>query len=440
VCFRHAAAGGRAAYVTLLAEMHTRMLQHLRSMSFFNEALIPAALYYISAFHTLESAGLKGLIDVLRREIKGHAASLLVLDGLVAAQETAQSDREFKKFINEIQAHAGAHDCTVVLLTSSSLQTVSAEHTMVDGVIELEDRMFGVRSERGLTVRKFRGSAFLRGRHAFQITGDGLQLFPRIEAAFPRPAGAELFRGRLATGVPGLDGRVGGGLPEASATALLGPPGAGKTLFGLQFLSLSTPSEPGLHFGFLDGPAALEAKAASLDIAFGERIQGGELEVIWHPRNEHCLDELAYRLLEAVRRRSVKRLVIDGLEPFLSCATFPDRVGRFMTCLINELRSRGVASVLTLEDPVLPAGAGHAERSWSWLCPLADNVILLRSVERDGEMRRVLSVPKMRDSPHNIQMCGYQISARGISLAESFPSGEPGAGGNTPPPPDGGST
>src|ERR1700745_2504678 len=85
ICFRHAAAGGRAAYVTLLAEMHTRLLQHLRPLAFFNKAFIPKSLYYVSAFQTLEGDGLKGLIDVLRREIKGQHADLLVVDGLVAA-------------------------------------------------------------------------------------------------------------------------------------------------------------------------------------------------------------------------------------------------------------------------------------------------------------------------------------------------------------------
>src|ERR1700748_1024183 len=96
ICFRHAANGGRAAYVTLLAEMHKRLLQHLRPMSFFDESVIPQSLYYVSAFNILEGDGLKGLIDVLRREIKGQKADLLVVDGLVAAQESAPTDREFK--------------------------------------------------------------------------------------------------------------------------------------------------------------------------------------------------------------------------------------------------------------------------------------------------------------------------------------------------------
>src|SRR3954468_5415963 len=137
ICYRYVAQGGRAIYVTLLAEAHSRMLQHLGSMSFFDESVIPDKLYYISAFRMLEDQGLKGLMEVLRREIRAHRATLLILDGLVAAQESAPSAREFKKFIHELQAQAVAHGCTVVLLTSGAGEMVRAEHTMVDGLIEL---------------------------------------------------------------------------------------------------------------------------------------------------------------------------------------------------------------------------------------------------------------------------------------------------------------
>jgi circadian clock protein KaiC len=426
VCFRHAAAGGRAAYVTLLAEMHTRMLQHLRSMAFFKESFIPEALYYISAFHTLESAGLKGLIDVLRREIKGHAASLLVLDGLIAAQESAQSDREFKKFINEIQAHAGAYDCTVLLLTSSSLHAVSAEHTMVDGVIELEDTLFGVYPERGLTVRKFRGSGHLRGRHAFRITPEGIQLFPRIEAAFPRPSGEDSCHGRLSFGLKELDEMLGGGLPAGSATGVIGGGGSGKTTLGLQFLSLCTTAEPGLYFGFFENPSALTMKARRLNLAFCASVERGDVEVLWQAQHEHILDELAYRLLGAVRRRNVKRVLIDGLGPLLESATDPQRAGRFLACLIEELKARGATTLLTMEVPHVLDRPSLGP----WLAPVGDlralvnNLVYLRLIEHRSGLKRLLSIGKVRDSGHDMRVREFSITDRGIRLAEVSPPGD----------------
>ncbi len=40
-CFHHAATGGHALYVTLLAESHSRLFAHLRRMAFFDVAAIP---------------------------------------------------------------------------------------------------------------------------------------------------------------------------------------------------------------------------------------------------------------------------------------------------------------------------------------------------------------------------------------------------------------
>ena len=57
VCFNHVASGGRTLYVTLLAEYHARMLQHLGGMSFFDAAKIPDQVSYISAFRTLRQDG-----------------------------------------------------------------------------------------------------------------------------------------------------------------------------------------------------------------------------------------------------------------------------------------------------------------------------------------------------------------------------------------------
>src|SRR5689334_15393802 len=102
ICFHHVAQGGRALYVTLLAENHARMLLHIGCLDFFDEAVIPDRLYYISAFHVLEQEGLPALMNLLRREVQARGASFLVLDGLSAIEETAASSREFKKFIHEL--------------------------------------------------------------------------------------------------------------------------------------------------------------------------------------------------------------------------------------------------------------------------------------------------------------------------------------------------
>jgi circadian clock protein KaiC len=173
VCYHHAASGGRALYVTLLAESIDRMLLHLGTMRFFDGSRLSEQLSYISGLQALDSEGLSGLVTLLRRELAAHKATVLMLDGLVAAEDRAASNTEFKKFIQEMQAQAGLHNCTVFLLTSATCQAIPPEHTMVDGIIELTNARYGSRTERGLVVNKLRGSNVLPGRHPFLITPAG---------------------------------------------------------------------------------------------------------------------------------------------------------------------------------------------------------------------------------------------------------------------------
>jgi circadian clock protein KaiC len=57
---------------------------------------------------------------------------------------------------------------------------------------------------------------------------------------------------RLATGVPGLDAILGGGLPEYSFNLIAGPPGSGKTTLAHQIMfSLATEARPALFFTVL---------------------------------------------------------------------------------------------------------------------------------------------------------------------------------------------
>ncbi|HYH40009.1 MAG TPA: ATPase domain-containing protein [Azospirillum sp.] len=419
MCFNHVAGGGRAAYVTLLAESHTRMLQHLRPLAFFDESAIPERLYYVSAFKTLEDEGLKGLLDLLRREIRGHRASLLVLDGLVAAEESAGSDREFKKFVHEVQLHAAMNECTILLLTSGGPGPVRAEHTMVDGLVELDDRLFEVRNERSLQVRKFRGSGALRGRHAFRITSDGLVVFPRIEAVFATPSVPDrATRNRMTTGVDGLDALIEGGLIEATTNVLMGPTGVGKTTFGLHFLARCSAAEPGLMLGFYETPARIRLKAAALGMNLDGLEARGALEIIWQAQGETVLDELAHRLRDAVRCRGVRRLFVDGLGGFMESAVHPERMSRFFSVLSNELRALGVTALYTLEtrDIIGP----KLEVPINGISSLAEGMLALRYVEVEARTRRLLSIVKVRDSGFDPALHEFEITDGGVRIAGRF--------------------
>ena len=264
IIYSHAAQGSRALFVTVLGENHGRMMAHLRPMRFFDQSLVPDRVTYISAYQALEEnkEGLRDLTALLAREVQAHGSLLLVLDGLSAVQEKAGSSFEMKRFTHELQALALATDCTMLLLTTPSGAHSSPEHTLVDGVIELQQRIYAPRSERRLLVHKTRGSGFLEGEHAFRISQDGITVFPRIEAQFINSTASDgAPRMRVSSGIASLDQLLHGGFPAATMAAVVGPTGAGKTTCGLQFLSASSAAEPGLLFGCYRSPHRLRLKA-----------------------------------------------------------------------------------------------------------------------------------------------------------------------------------
>ena len=396
VCFNHVRAGGSAIFVTLLAENHARMLNNMRLFSFFDESAIPDRLVYLSAFVEMRDGGLEALLPLLRREIQRRGTTLLVIDGLVSAHDSSASDREFKQFIHDLQEIALATDCTM-FFTTNDTREVSPERTMVDGLIVLSDRAHGWQAASDLQVTKFRGSGFMRGRHSYLIAQDGIVVYPRIEALYATPSIAETGReGRTSSGIDPLDVVLGGGLPIDSTTILVGPSGIGKTTFGLQFLARSTAQEPGLLFGFYETPVRLRTRARHVDPSIETLCDSGAIEFLWQTPTSELLDASGQRLLEAVRRRGVRRLFIDGLTAFQNGVIDPARLGNFFTALANELRVLGVTTIYSMEAPdVVGPMTKMPIRNVS---ALAENIVLLRFVEQRGRLRRLLAVLKVRDS------------------------------------------
>jgi circadian clock protein KaiC len=421
VCFHVASGGGNAVYVTLLAEAHDRMLAHLRRMRFFDPTLVGSRISYLSGFRTLETDGLPGLLKILRGVIADHKAAALVIDGAISAGDTAGNDRQFTKFIHELQVIASLMNTTVLVLSNNGRRQLSEpEGTMVDGIIDLSDDLSDLRTIRRLQIRKLRGSRPLAGRHTLEISDEGLRVYPRIETQLgPRPGERTGPRRRARFGVPRLDAMLGEGLPYASMTLLLGPSGCGKTLLGLQYLAEGARrKEPGLYFGFYERPEALLAKGERIVPGLKEGAENGLLHIRWQPPIEAVIDILGDRLISAVRQHQIQRLVIDGVQGFQLAAEFPRRVRTIFSAFSEELEAAGVTTVYTMETHDL--FGPRIEAPLDGLSPITENIILLRHVELRSRLHRLISVLKLRDSHHDSSLCEFEITDQGMVVGERF--------------------
>lgn len=428
MCHHHAAAGGQVVYLTLLAESHARMISHLRGLEFFRADLVAKQVHYISGFKVLESEGLPGLLRVIRETVTPKKARLLVIDGHVSSVSVAPSEQEYKKFIHELQTVAALAGCSVVMLVSGDgAGGARPEDNIVDGIIELTDEVSMLRPMRHLQVKKLRGSDHVRGKHTLHIDGKGISVLPRIEAQLLRlPEEARLAPGtrRIDFGMPELDEMLCGGLPACSTTMLLGPTGTGKTILSLQFLAAgAAQGEVGLFFGFFERPHTLLEKSQRIGLGLQDAERQGLAHFAWEPFGEGSIDVLGDRLLRLIRQHQPKRLVIDGIQGFQQATHFPERLRAALASLVDALEAQHITTLYTVEtseliEPVLRS-------PMNGISAVTHNMLLLRHVEENRELRKLISVLKLRDSGFDARLREFRIGPGGIVMDGAPPETRP---------------
>ncbi len=419
ICFNQAAAGSKVLYVTLIAETVGRMLLNIRGLRFFEEAVVGNGIFYVSGYNALKKDGLSGLLHLLRREVASRKATTLIVDGFASTSDHSQSREELKLFVQQLQTQADASDCTVFLLTNPGEQKPSSEETMVDGIINLGTTVHEWRSARELCVRKFRGSAYLQGVHSYDITEEGITVYPRLETLISSGIDLNGEPKRVLSGNPRLDAMLGGGFPARSSTMVIGPSGTGKSTLGMQFLAQSNAAQPGLLFGFYETPERIRAKAKAICPPLLRQLDAGHVQILWQPPTDQFLDELADRMLRDIKKRKVKRLMIDGLGGFKR-ALRSRPIEPFFSALVHELRAQGVTSICTAE--VMEIVGPTITVPLQGLSDVTDNHILLRFVESGASLYRVLSILKVRDSAFDSDLRELHFAVSGFELAENSAS------------------
>ena len=418
-------AKGKCVYMSLLVESHGKMLRHMSALKFFDPSRIPDRIYYVSGYAQLRSEGGEGLLNLIRDTLTQHKPTLFVIDGMESLRQFSGGEQKIKEFVHELQAFTEMIGCTTLLMSFRDPTYSFTENAVVDGVIELSDYLVGPRAVRELTVQKFRGGDYLRGKHEVEITDDGIVIHPRTEIQFDKPPGESTEeRIRMAFGVQELDRMLWGGIPSGSATALLGAPGSGKTMLGLSFLVEGARNgQKGIYFGFYEPPPRLMEKASQVNIELEKYVKQGLIEIIWQPPLEHMLDSLAETLLEKIRaeEQARRRLFIDGIEGFRAASVYPDRMPRFLSALCNQLRTYDVTGLISEE---LALFRPEIDMPNPELANVVETVVLLRYVELRSQLYRLLSIMKMRESRYDTSIREFQITDDGLKVAESFASAE----------------
>ncbi len=422
IMFANATVERPAIYFTVLGEPAIKMLRYQQQYGFFDPAKLNTAIRFINLSHVVLEKDLGAVLEEIIREVEASNPALVLVDSFRTVARKAQaavSDVELQGFIQRLALHLTSWQATTFLIG----EYVEAEirdnpvFTVADGLLWLSQQVERNSIVRKLQIVKSRGQGSVPGLHTVRITEAGLQTFPRT---FGLAGGPDKGKGerRLSTGIAKFDELLHGGIPEGDSLLMAGPSGSGKSVLGTQFIAEGIKQgEPGIVAIFEEMPDQYVRRAASFGFDFDAPQKNGKLEIIYLRPLDLSVDEMVYEVVNSVKKLKAKRLVIDSLAGF-EMALAPGFRTDFRESLyrmIGALTGLGVTIISTveIEDSFTSLDLSNFTISF-----LADDIVRLRYVSINGQLRRMLLVVKMRGGAHSIDMHEYKVTDKGVVIGE----------------------
>ncbi|MGN6668296.1 MAG: ATPase domain-containing protein, partial [Trinickia sp.] len=336
----------------------------------------------------------------------------VVIDSLSEIRLLAQSSLRYRRQILAFKHYFARYGATVLLLDDlSSDAGDKTVHSIAHAVIKLEELAPDYGAERRrLKVSKYRGRAFRGGYHDFAIRTGGVSVFPRLVAAEHR---SRVDRTNVGSGVAALDALLGGGVDQGSSTLVLGPAGAGKSTFALQFVCAALErGEKAALFIFDEEIGLLLDRTRNMGLDFMPALDAGNLHLEQIDAAELSPGEFAHRVRVVVEERQVKTVVIDSLNGYQAAMPQENALVIHIHELLQYLNRQGATTFLTVAQHGL-VGDMKAPVEVTYL---ADTVILLRYFEALGRVRRAVSVIKKRTGRHEETIREYRVGQAGLTV------------------------
>lgn len=419
--FANATVQRPALYFTVLGEPPIKMLRYQQQYTFFDPARLNGAIRFLNLSQVVLEKDLNAVLNEIVKEVEAANPSIVVVDSFRTAlrKKSDATEMDVQFFVQQLALHLTSWEATTFLIGEYSEADVRENpvFTVADGVFWLSQVVERNSVVRKLQIIKLRGQASVPGLHTFRITSDGLQAFSRTLGLAGRK-GRPAHRPRLSIGVPALDDMMGGGIPLGDSLLVAGSSGTGKSVFGTTFIVEGLRhGEPGIMAVFEERPEDLVRRARNLgqDLATAERE--GMLKILYLRPLDLSVDESLQAILDAVREFKAKRLVIDSLVGF-EMALAPGFRIDFRESLYRMMASLTGTGVTVLSTMELSESFTEFRFSHYMVSFLADDLLRLRFLDLDGQLRRILTVVKMRDSQHSKDIREYEITKKGVVLAD----------------------
>ncbi len=422
IVFANATEKKPALYFTVLGEPAMKMLRYQQQFAFFDEAKLGRAIRFINLADVVLERNLDAVFEEIVKQVEAVGPSLVVVDSfrtVVRKAMSGASELDMQVFIQRLAQFLTSWEATTFLVGEYAPEEVKDNpvFTIANALLWLSQVPERNSVVRKLQVMKLRGQESVPGLHTIRISAAGVQAFSRTLGLVEKKVRSER-RQRLSIGIPELDKMLGGGLLEGDSLLIAGPSGTGKSALATQFIAEGLrQGEPGIIAVFEERPEGYADRASGFGLNLKTPQKKGTLEILYLRPLDLSVDETLQEILDAIARVGAKRLVIDSLVGF-EMALAPGFRADFRESLyrmINALTGAGITilSTVEVEDTFTAMPFSHYAISF-----LTDDIIRMRYVEIDGQLRKVMVVIKMRGGNHSKDIREYVITDKGVVIIQ----------------------
>jgi circadian clock protein KaiC len=364
---------------------------------------------------------LGGLLARIENAVRTIGAKRVALDSLGAVLSQFNDATIMRRELFRITAALKKMGVTSVITAEredeyGSIARYGLEEFVTDNVIILRNVLEVEKRRRTVEILKFRGTDHQKGEYPFTIqTNEGIVIIPLSALELKQSSSNK----RVTSGNDELNVMCGGGFFRDSIILVSGATGTGKTLMSTEFIDGGARNgERCLLLAFEESRQQLFRNATGWGRDFQKLEDEGKLEVICTYPEVTGLEDHLLNIKEAVDRVNPHRVAIDSLSALERVSTVRG-FREFVIALTSFIKQREIVGLFTATTSQLMGGESITE---AHISTITDSIILLRYVELFGEMRRGITVLKMRGSMHDKNIREFNISSDGLHIGKPFRS------------------
>jgi circadian clock protein KaiC len=370
---------------------------------------------------TVEAGGfdLGALLARVQHAVKKVKAERVSVDSLGAVFSQFSDQSIVRSELFRIASALKALGVTAVLTAERTedygpIARFGVEEFIADNVMILRNVLEDESRRRTIEILKFRGCDHQKGEYPFTIVPDGGVIVIPLSAMQLNMKSSAV---RISSGNTQLDEMCGGGLFRDSVTLVSGATGTGKTLTVAQFLQGgASDGERCLLLAFEESRDQLARNATGWGFDFDQMERDGRLRIVCDYPDVSGLEDWLVTIQAAIRDFKPQRVALDSLSALEHVGT-RKAFREFVIGLTSFIKHEEITGLFTSTTESLMGGDSITE---THISTLTDSIILLRYVEMFGEMKRGLTVLKMRGSAHDKGIREFTIDKGGMRVGRPF--------------------